>query len=93
MHAGRPGGREGGGLTLKDLTVLTPPLLVCLAFLIAVGAFLRHEMAAKRQRDDNALSGDISEDGGITEQADRDPSAQRERRDVPDQFDGERPSG
>jgi hypothetical protein len=35
---------------LADLTVLTPPFLVAAAFLIAVGAFLRHEMrAAKKQ--------------------------------------------
>jgi len=31
-------------LVLADLAVLAPPLLVCAAFLIAVGAFLRHEM-------------------------------------------------
>ena len=29
---------------LSDLAALAPPLLVCAAFLIAVGAFLRHEM-------------------------------------------------
>ena len=38
---------------LTDLAALTPPFLVCAAFLIAVGAFLRHEMrAAKRQADE-----------------------------------------
>ncbi len=29
---------------LTDLAALTPPLLVAAAFLIAAGAFLRHEM-------------------------------------------------
>jgi hypothetical protein len=55
---------------LKDLTVLTPPLLVCVAFLVAVGAFLRHEMgtARRRQRDRDA-SGDISGDGTIPDSA------------------------
>lgn len=38
---------------LTDLAALTPPFLVCAAFLIAVGAFLRHEMrAAKKQADE-----------------------------------------
>src|ERR1035441_6476738 len=86
-HPGRPGNRpveqtggtEGGVLTLKDLAVLTPPLLVCVAFLIAVGAFLRHEMAAKRRQRDNDVSADISDDGRITERADRHRSVQSER--------------
>lgn len=29
---------------MRDLAALTPPALVCAAFLIAVGAFLRHEL-------------------------------------------------
>ena len=29
---------------LTDLAALTPPLLVAVAFLIAAGAFIRHEM-------------------------------------------------
>jgi hypothetical protein len=35
---------------MKYLSVLTPPLLVCAAFLFGVGAFLRHEMRAGRDR-------------------------------------------
>ena len=50
---------------LKDLSVLTPPLLVCAAFLIAVGAFLRHEMGASRSRRDRDQSGDISGESPI----------------------------
>lgn len=34
---------------LRDLAVLTPPALVCAAFLIAVFAFLRHEMRAPKK--------------------------------------------
>jgi hypothetical protein len=53
---------------LKDLTVLTPPLLVCVAFLIAVGAFLRHEMGtARRRRRDQDASDDISGDTTIAD--------------------------
>ena len=39
---------DGNGVDaeMKYLSVLTPPLLVCAAFLIAVVAFLRHEMGA-----------------------------------------------
>jgi hypothetical protein len=33
---------------LKYLSVLTPPALVCAAFLIALVAFLRHEMGGRR---------------------------------------------
>ncbi len=50
---------------MKDLTVLTPPLLMCAAFLIAVGAFLRHEMGASRGRRDRDQSGDISGESPI----------------------------
>jgi len=42
-------GMEASGV-LTDLAALTPPFLVAAAFLIAVGAFVRHEMrAAKNQ--------------------------------------------
>jgi hypothetical protein len=50
---------------VNDLTVLTPPLLMCAAFLIAVGAFLRHEMAASRRRRDKDQSADISGESTI----------------------------
>jgi hypothetical protein len=61
--------KDGGGRRevhpVKDLTVLTPPLLMCIAFLIAVGAFLRHEMSASRRRRDRDQSGDISGESTI----------------------------
>lgn len=40
---------------MKDLSVLTPPLLVCAAVLIAIVTFLRHEMGrGNRSREDQA---------------------------------------
>jgi hypothetical protein len=38
---------------VQDLSVLTPPLLMCAAVLFAVGAFLRHEMSKKRPEVDD----------------------------------------
>jgi len=46
---------------LKDLTVLAPPALVCAAFLVAVIAFLRHEMGRKRSPLDPSAD-DISDE-------------------------------
>jgi len=37
---------------LNDLAALTPPFLVCVAFLVAVGAFLRHEMRRAKKPDE-----------------------------------------
>ena len=34
---------------LSDLAALTPPLLVCVVFLLGVRAFLRHEMGDRRK--------------------------------------------
>jgi hypothetical protein len=65
---------------LKDLTVLTPPLLVCIAFLIAVVAFLRHEMRPRRGREDQ-VSDDISTDDSIPDQEPSARSAPSERSD------------
>ena len=33
---------------MQDLAVLTPPLLICAAVIIAIIAFLRHEMGRSR---------------------------------------------
>jgi hypothetical protein len=41
-----------GAALVQDLSVLTPPLLMCAAVLFAVGAFLRHEMSKKRPETD-----------------------------------------
>ncbi|HEU5417878.1 MAG TPA: hypothetical protein VFV41_09325 [Streptosporangiaceae bacterium] len=55
MHSGWE-----GRSSMKYVSVLTPPLLVCAAFLVAVAAFLRHEMGARRQRSEDVPREDIS---------------------------------
>jgi hypothetical protein len=46
---------------MQDLSALTPPLLMGLAVLVAIGAFLRHEIGRKRP-DEDALSADTPDD-------------------------------
>jgi hypothetical protein len=72
---------------LKDLAALTPPLIVCAAFLIAVGAFLRHEMGTRRRDREGDTSVDISDDAQIPEPRGSE-SARRDGEDAPDPFDG-----
>jgi len=36
---------------MRDISALTPPLLMCAVILVAIGAFLRHEMNRKRPED------------------------------------------
>jgi hypothetical protein len=36
---------------LQDISALTPPVLMCAVVLLAIGAFLRHEMNRKRPED------------------------------------------
>jgi hypothetical protein len=52
---------------LTDLAVLTPPAVVCAALLIAIVAFLRHEMGPRHPGDDEAQPPDISVSGQIGE--------------------------
>jgi hypothetical protein len=40
----------------QDLAALTPPLVVCAAFLIGLGVFLRHQMSSKRRPDEDEQS-------------------------------------
>ncbi len=47
---------------LKDLSALTPPILMAVAFLIAAGAFVRHEMRAARKRADEEGNPDSGSD-------------------------------
>ena len=42
------GGRKDRGMW-QDLAALTPPLIVCAAFIIGLVIFLRREMAPKRR--------------------------------------------
>jgi hypothetical protein len=56
---GRPGGSSEGSISLmKDLSALTPPFLIAAVVIIAIVAFLRHEMG--RGRVDRADPDDIS---------------------------------
>jgi hypothetical protein len=52
---------------LSDLAVLTPPLVVCAALLIAIWAFLRHEMGTRGRGGDAPPSSDISANGQISD--------------------------
>jgi hypothetical protein len=66
---------RGGDDPVKYVSVLTPPLLVCAAFLIAVIAFLRHEMGGRRRGSRDLPSEDISDEEPIPH-ADRDTNGQ-----------------
>ena len=50
---------------LSDLAALTPPTVVCVAFLIGLGMFLRHQLGPKRESAEDELAEDISGDSGI----------------------------
>jgi hypothetical protein len=51
---------------LKDLAALTPPAVVCVAFLVGLVLLLRREMAPRRRvRDDFGSEHDISGNNGI----------------------------
>ena len=47
---------------MKYVSVLTPPLLVCAVFLIAVVAFLRHEMGGRRAGQKDAGAEEFPDD-------------------------------
>jgi hypothetical protein len=66
-----------------DLAALIPPVVICLAVLIAVGAFLRHEMSARRPADEDEAAGcnrgaagigDTGISGTVTGSADETPN-------------------
>ena len=61
--ASRTAGKECA--LLSDLAALTPPAVVCLAFLIGVGLFLRHQLGPKRESAEDEYPEDISGDSGI----------------------------
>jgi hypothetical protein len=51
---------------VKDLAALTPPAVVCAAFLVGLVLLLRREMAPKhRMREDAGSERDISGNNGI----------------------------
>jgi len=61
--ASRTAGKECA--LLSDLAALTPPAVVCVAFLIGVGLFLRHQLGPKRESAEDEYPEDISGDSGI----------------------------
>jgi len=70
---------------LSDLSALLPPLLVAAAFLIAVVAFLRHEMGRRGSRRDSGS--DSSRDGEADESSERaNPAAESGRTAGDDSF-------
>jgi hypothetical protein len=44
---------------VADLSALTPPALMALVVIVAIVAFLRHEMGGKRDREDAGSASDI----------------------------------
>ena len=66
---------------LTDLAALTPPFLVAAAFLVAAGAFLRHEM----RRGKNPVPGDDPADFS-PDSADGAPEDRTERQSVSRSF-------
>ncbi|MGH3394077.1 MAG: hypothetical protein ACRDPO_05240 [Streptosporangiaceae bacterium] len=61
---------------MKYVSVLTPPLLVCAVFLIAVIAFLRHEMGGRRKDSQDLPGNEIPDDDPIpARDADTQPQA------------------
>ena len=51
-----------------DLAALIPPVVICVAVLIAVRAFLRHEMSARRPGDEDDAAGPKRAEAGIGDQ-------------------------
>jgi hypothetical protein len=48
---------------LQDLAALAPPFIVCVAFLVGVGALLRRELAPRRRGGGAAERGHARPDG------------------------------
>ncbi len=55
---------------LSDLAALTPPFLMAAAFLVAVGAFLRHELRGGKNRREDA-SDEVEEASRADDSAER----------------------
>jgi len=52
---------------LRDLAALTPPLVVCGAFLVGVVLFLRRQMGARGRSEDHEAETEIHDDGMNTD--------------------------
>lgn len=74
---------------LQDLAALTPPLIVCVAFLIGVGFLVRRELAPKRRAGRAAGAEPAAAQRLRTGPAvPREGSAPREAETAPDRGDG-----
>jgi hypothetical protein len=79
---------------LQDLAVLTPSLIVCVAFLAGVFALLRHEMAPKRRnREDGSSAADMSAGDPISAQEESAATTTPEPDEAGDQPAGRRSPG
>jgi hypothetical protein len=79
---------------LQDLAVLTPSLIVCVAFLVGVFALLRHEMAPKRRnREDGSSLEDMSASDPISALEETEATTTAEHEETGDQPTGRRSPG
>lgn len=74
--------------------MLTPSLIVCVAFLVGVFALLRHEMAPRRSaREDASSAEDMSAEGSISVHEEAEATATSEPEEAGDRPTGRRSSG
>jgi hypothetical protein len=66
---------------LADLAALTPPLVVCVAFLIGVVIFLRRQMGTKRISGDDDTPDEFSSDDVIADPDGSRPATSPDHRD------------
>jgi hypothetical protein len=59
---------------LQDLAALTPPLVVCVAFLIGVVLFLRRQMGSRHQPAQRDGQTDIQDDAENSGSSDTEPA-------------------
>jgi hypothetical protein len=59
---------------MRDLAALTPPLVVCCAFLVGVVLFLRRQLGAGNRSADRDAETDIHDDGSNADTDDPKPA-------------------
>jgi hypothetical protein len=64
---------------LRDLAALTPPLVVCGAFLTGLVLFLRRQLGPAGQRADSEAGPDISDGGGNADDGDPEEASSGDR--------------
>ena len=76
---------------LQDLAALTPPLIVCVAFLVGVGVLVRRELAPRRQARRDAVRSGAARSGAVPSlpgAPGEGSAAPREAETTPDRGDG-----